>query len=67
MLRVVVAVPPEHQFFQNEEDHDAEQHRGGHPVRIAMLERMRQDFQKGSAKQRANGVGNQDVDTLGSD
>ena len=61
---MVVAMPPEHQLFQNEKSQDAEQHHHRHVMRIAMLQRMRQDFQEGGTEQRANRVGNQDIDPM---
>ena len=44
LAMVVVAMPPQHQLFENEEHQDADQHRAGHVVGIGMLERVRQDF-----------------------
>jgi hypothetical protein len=67
LAMIVVAVPPEDQFFQHEEDHDAEQDGCRHAMRIAMFQRVRQDFQEGRAEQRADRVGNQHIDTMRAD
>lgn len=61
---VVVAMPPEHQFFKDEKHHDTEQDGGRHLVRVAVLQRMRQDFQECRAQQGADGVRDQDIDPM---
>ncbi len=64
LAMVVMTVPPEHQLFQHEEEQDAEQHRRRHAVRVAMLERVRQDLEEGRAEQRADRVRDQHADAL---
>jgi hypothetical protein len=64
LAMVVVAMSPEHQFFKYEEKQDAEQDGRRHSVRFAMLQGVRQDFQKGGTKQRTDRIRNQDIDTL---
>lgn len=59
---VMVAMPPQDQFFQHEENHDAKQNGSRHAMRIAMFQCMRQDFQKGRAEQGTDRVGDQDID-----
>ena len=61
---IVMAMPPQHQLFQHEEHQDAEQDGRRHAVRVAVLQRMRQDFQKSRAEQRADGIGDQHIDAL---
>ncbi len=61
---IMVAMPPEHQFFQNEKSQNAEEHGCRHFVRIAVLQGMRQDFKKSSPEQCSDGVGNQHIDAL---
>ena len=56
---------PEHQFFENEERHDAEQHGCRRLMHFTVLKRVRQNLQKGSPKQGANGVGDQHADAMG--
>ena len=64
---VVMAMAPQHQLFQQEEGQDAKQNRRRHTMRIAALERMRQDFQEGGPEQRADRVGNQHIDAVRTD
>lgn len=44
---IVMAMAPQHQLFQNEKNEDAEQDGRSHPVRIAVLERVREDLEEG--------------------
>ena len=64
LAMIVVTMAPENQLFEHEENQDTEQHGSRHFVRLAMLQRMRQDFQEGSTEQRADRVGNQDIDPM---
>jgi len=61
---VVVAMSPQHQLFEDEEKHDAEQDRCCHAMWFAMFQRVRQNFQESGAQQGADRIGNQHVDTL---
>ena len=61
---VMVAMPPQDQLFQDEESQDAKQYRSRHAMRIAMFQRMRQDFEESCAKQGADRVGDQHVDAV---
>ena len=64
LAMIMVAVPPQNKFFENEKNHDAKQHRRGHLVRFAMFERVRQNFQKSRTEQGAYRIGNEHIHAL---
>ena len=53
---VRVAVPPQHELFEQKEQHDAGEQRAEHGSWREMLERFRQEDEQRHAKQRADGV-----------
>ena len=61
---VVMAMPPEHQFFQHKKHQNSEQYGRRSPMRIAMFQRVRQYFQERSPKQGTNRIGNQHADAM---
>lgn len=64
---VMVAMPPKHQFFENEKSQYAEQDGCRHLMWITMLQRMWNDLKEGGPKQRTDGIGNQQINALSAD
>ena len=51
-----VAMPPEDQLFEQEEQHDSAEQRREYGSCREMCERFRQENEKGNAKQSADGI-----------
>ena len=64
-LVLVVRVAPQQQLLEQEEYEDAAEDRPGDRMPLAVLEGLRDHFEKGSAEQRTDGVRHQRMDPRG--
>ena len=61
---VMMAMAPEHQFFEHEERQDAKQHGRCRSMHISVRQGVRQNFQKGSPEQGTDRIGDQHADAM---
>ena len=61
LAMIVMAMTPKDKLFKNEERQNTEQDGRRHALGLAMLQGMRQYFQKSRTQERPDCVGNQDI------
>ena len=64
LTMIMVAMPPKHQLFEHEKYQNAKKHCCSHPLRLPVLQRMRQNLKESGPQQRPNSVRNQQANPL---